>query len=110
HDPFERGSATEKRSSVRRGGKLVEILISDAEGQAQPIGGWVVDRSVGGLGLNLPRAFEVGSILSIRPEQGGTSIPWTKMEVKRCVKEGKSWRIGCQFVRTPPWSILLMFG
>ncbi len=110
HDPFAQGSTTERRSSVRRGGKLVEILISNAEGRTEPINGWVEDRSVGGLGLNVLQAFEIGTILSVRPQQHASSTPWTQVEVRRCAKDGKSWKIGCKFVRTPPWSILLMFG
>src|SRR5262249_14872606 len=45
-DPFEQGSPTERRSSARRGGKLVEIVFSDAEGKTAPTSGWIVDRSV----------------------------------------------------------------
>lgn len=110
HDPFVQGSTTERRTSVRRGGKLVEVFITDAHLREEPISGWVVDRSVSGLGLHLTQPFEVGTILNVRPQQGGSSVPWTQVEVKRCIKEGKFWKVGVRFVRTPPWSVLLMFG
>jgi hypothetical protein len=33
-----------------------------------------------------------------------------QLEVKNCRLVGSEYELGCQFVRTPPWSVLLLFG
>lgn len=109
-DPFQRPSTSERRSSVRRIGKTIKVLVSDANAQAAPLQGWVCDRSMGGLCLAVPRAVELDMILSVRTVESDASTPWIQVEVKRCsVREGY-WELGCQFVRTPPYSHLLLFG
>ena len=35
---------------------------------------------------------------------------WSQMEVRTCRQEGTAWELGCQFVRTPSWNVLLLFG
>jgi hypothetical protein len=110
-DPFVFGSAEEKRQAVRRQGNPVSVLISDAAGTAPPSqGGLVQDRSVGGLCLALHEAVGVGSILSIRPANAASVIPWVQIEVRSCRKTNIGWEAGCQFVRTPPSSVLWSFG
>src|SRR5947209_1319796 len=49
-DPFVGGAFGEKRTSLRRQGNPVAVLISDATVTAEPYYGWVFDRSMGGLG------------------------------------------------------------
>lgn len=109
-DPFQRGSAGEKRASVRRKGNPVVVLVSDAEGQAKPYEACVMDRSIGGLGVVVDNPVDVGTILSIRTASAPASVPWVQIEVRNCRKTNESWELGCQFVRTPPWSVLLLFG
>ncbi len=109
-DPFERGSSTERRSSVRRLGKIIKVLVSDATAQAPPFQGWVCDRSMGGLCLAVPRQVEANMILSVRTVDADASMPWIQVEVKRCYPKEGRWELGCQFVRTPPYSQLLLFG
>src|SRR5436853_339645 len=70
-DPFERGSIGERRSSVRRTGKTVKVLVSDANAKAVPFVGWVGDRSLTGLRLDVTRAVEANMILSVRPVDAG---------------------------------------
>lgn len=72
--------------------------------------GMVVDRSVGGLCLNVSRLIEVGAVLSVKPSDATPMVPWTEIEVRSCRQEGEGWQIGCRFVRTPPWSVLMHFG
>jgi hypothetical protein len=38
------------------------------------------------------------------------SNPWVQVELRICTACDKGWEIGCRFVRTPAWSILLLFG
>jgi PilZ domain len=109
-DPFELGSNTERRSSVRRIGKTIKVLISDATAQATPFQGWVCDRSMGGLCLAVPRQVETNMILSVRTVDADPGTPWVQVEVKRCSPRDGRWELGCQFVRTPPYSQLLLFG
>jgi hypothetical protein len=109
-DPFVQGSNSERRSALRRVGNLVAISVTDADGQSSPVDGWVADRSVGGLCLRLDAPVGVGTLLKVRPRDASSVIPWTQVEVKSCRQEGSGWEIGCQFLRTPPWSVLLLFG
>src|SRR5262249_47493814 len=110
-DPFVFGSATEKRNSVRRSYPSVEVLIRDAEAAGEPEAAWVLDRSMGGLCLRVDgREIAVGTILSVRARNAPKGVPWTPVEVKRCRKIGKSWELGCRFISTLSWSVLLLFG
>ena len=36
--------------------------------------------------------------------------PWVDVEVRMCRALKDGYELGCQFVKTPNWSILLMFG
>ncbi len=109
-DPFMHGSATEKRSSPRRGGNPVEVLISDADRKAEPITGWVINRSMGGLCMALSDPLAVETILSVRPRSASGITPWVQVEVRSCRQISSGWEVGCRFLRTPQWSVLLMFG
>jgi len=108
-DPFTYGSATESRKSLRRGGNPVEIYIARMEDKENPLTGWVVDRSMGGLCLTLPTQVDTGTFLSIMPINNPAS-PWVDVEVRSSRKISEGFEVGCQFVRTPPWAVLLMFG
>lgn len=109
-DLFAQGSNVERRASLRRSGNAVAIQISDAEATAKPHHGWVIDRSMGGLCLSVQEAVAAGTILSIRPSNAPVTVPWIQVEVRNCRSVGIDWELGCQFVRTPPWSVLLLFG
>jgi hypothetical protein len=110
-DPFVYGSATEKRIALRRRGNPVKVLISDADAVALPQEGWILDRSVGGLCLQVEKgAVPVGTVLSVRSCSAPKCTPWTQVEVRSCRQEGSAWELGCQFVKTPSWNVLLLFG
>jgi len=110
HNSFSLEGLPERRAYPRRKGVPVAILVSDADGLATPIPGWVIDRSLGGLGLTLPGAVLVGTTLSIRPAGGSRSVPWVALEVKHCRQEGERWIVGGRFLSMPPWSVLVLFG
>jgi hypothetical protein len=109
-DPFEQGSTSERRAAIRRGGKTIKVLISDANALAAPYPGMVSDRSLGGLCLAVPHAVEENVILSVRALDADASTPWIQLEVKRCSAKQDHFELGCQFLRTPPYSQLLLFG
>jgi hypothetical protein len=109
-DPFVYGSAAERRAALRRNGNPTAVLLTDAEAKTEPTPGWVLDRSTGGLGLAVGEQVEPGTLLSIRTVNAPRIVPWIQLEVKTCRAEDGCWELGCQFRKTPPWSVLLLFG
>jgi hypothetical protein len=109
-DPFLHGGAGDQRVTVRRKGNPVEILVSDAAAAVEPYRGLVVDRSMGGLCLSLPSEVDVGTVLSVRLRQGPESTPWVKVQVTHCNADRGGYSVGCRFLRTPTWNVLLLFG
>jgi hypothetical protein len=109
-DPFEDGSNTERRTYLRRPGRPVDILLSDESGQAKPIMGWIIDRSMGGLCLAVKQAVPEFAIRSVRTVDAPSSAPWVQIEIRRCEKKDDYWELGCKFVRTPAYGVLLYFG
>jgi hypothetical protein len=109
-DPFIYGSARERRRAPRRGGRPVEVLISDERATAPPARGLVTDRSVDGLGLAVAQAVAPGTVLSLRPVQAPPGVAWVQVEVKSCRPEEETWELGCQFVTAPSYGVLLLFG
>jgi hypothetical protein len=107
---FLRGVTRDRRGAPRRrGGTHVEVQLLMGEGQ-EPIPGWVLDRSIGGLGILLDQALVPGAVLKIRPRGATDTTPWTDITVRSCRREGLQYEAGCQFHHTPNWSLLLQFG
>jgi hypothetical protein len=110
YDPFLDGTALERRYGPRRKGNAVPVQISNEQATAEPCFGWVIDRSVGGLRLSVDQPVTPATILSVRTTDAPESTPWVQVEVRNCAACDKNWELGCRFVRTPAWSILLLFG
>jgi hypothetical protein len=110
YDPFVQGSATEQRRAHRRGGNPVEVLLAAEQETTPAWRGWVVDRSVGGLCLCVPQEFDQGTCLRAMPVNAPEFTPWTELEVRSCRSSTEGYEIGCQFLRQPTWSVLLLFG
>jgi hypothetical protein len=110
HDPFVQGSACERRSALRRSGRTVRVLLSDGDYRDEPFEGWVIDRSVGGLCLCANEVVQPGVRLKVMPENAPPETPWVEVEVRSVREEDGQQEIGCKFVKTPPWGILLLFG
>jgi PilZ domain len=109
-DPFVEGSNAEQRQSFRRGGNPVEIQVVDTSTQSVPIKGYVTNRSVGGLCLEMESPFDLLAELKIRPTNAPHIAPWVNVVVRNCRKGERGYEVGCQFVKIPPWPILMMFG
>ncbi len=109
-DPFVTGPANDRRSSVRRGGHPVTVLLADPEEKAPPQSGWVVDRSVGGLCLMVPQPVPIGSFWKARPAEAPRTTPPVLVEIRTCVAAGAEWKLSCRFDKTPSYAVLLMFG
>ena len=110
HDPFESGSTSEKRVAARRKGATLEVLIADEQQSQPPHEGWVVDRSLGGLCLASKSERKPATFLKVRPKNAETVVPWVEVEVRSCKLEDGVWQLGCQFRKSPPYSVLLLFG
>jgi PilZ domain len=110
HDPFLKGSVGELRKSFRRQGCPVEVLAVNQQTNAAPFKAYVVNRSVGGLGLLLENPIAPETPMTVRPINAPQIAPWIEVVVKSCRESNVGWEVGCQFVKTPPWALLLMFG
>jgi PilZ domain len=108
--PIEPSPCRERRAGIRRGDRPTKILVSDADAVAEPFLGLVWNCSMGGLRLAVPRALEANTILSVRVADADSDRPWMQVEVKWCRARKDGWELGCQFVRTPPYCELLLFG
>jgi hypothetical protein len=99
---------SDRRVAMRRRGNPVVVHL--ARGTRVFADALVVDRSVGGLCLNAGVMIEPGTVLNVKPSDASGTLPWTEIEVRSCRQDGAEWQIGCQFVRTPPWSVRMLFG
>lgn len=98
----EKSNAAERRRNGVRFAVEVEAkcrAVANAGGQHWPA--WIVDVSVSGLCLRMPRRFEVGSGLEIAFGPPGDAFSTTQLAQVRWIKaaESKSWLLGCQFVK-----------
>jgi hypothetical protein len=106
---FLQGITRDRRAAPRRRGNVVEVELTD-DANTPPIRGWVVDRSIGGLCLLLDQPVEPGMLLRVRPRNAAAGVPWTEVTLCSCRPDAGQYEVGCQFHRTPNWSLLLMFG
>ncbi len=102
--------AAEQRRSFRRGGNSIGLLYKYPGQKDGPVQASVLDRSIGGMCLVSHEQLPVGTILSIRPTKAEDIIPWVDVEVCVCRPSDDCFEIGCRFVKTPPYSIMLLFG
>jgi hypothetical protein len=110
--PAEPLSFGEKRAALRRSGNPVPIYITNTDATMVPYSGWVINRSVGGLCVTVEArlAMPVGTVLSVRATNAPDTIPWVQVEIRNSRNEGKDAILGCQFLKTPSWGVLLLFG
>jgi hypothetical protein len=109
-DPFMQGSPSEQRKSFRRHGNPTGVFIALPEQKNDPLQGWVLDRSIGGICLQSGEEFKTGTQLCVLPVNAPPMTPWVDIEVRTCRSIKSGYEVGCQFLKTPNWSILLMFG
>jgi hypothetical protein len=109
-DPFVQGSACEQRRALRRVGNPVKVFLASAGEDTPKASAWVLDRSVGGLCLSSEQEHPVGTTIRVLPASAPDIAYWVDVEVRSCRSVKGGFELGCQFVKTPPWSILLLFG
>jgi hypothetical protein len=100
----------DRRTSPRRKGNPVPIIITNANSSIDSYQGWVLDRSAGGLRILVDQAAAIGTVLAVRPAKSHGSFPWIQVRVRNCQPERSSWSIGVQFVQKPAWGELQAFG
>ncbi len=102
-----------QRNMHRRQGNPVEVFVALPEDKSDPGIGSVLDRSVGGMRLALYGEVDIGTLLAIRPTHADDIVPWIDLEVRSCKPSTEmpgQFEIGCQYVKSPPYSIQLLFG
>lgn len=109
-DPFVSGSATEKRAVIRRKGNPVKVVIRLSDSPDEEVHGTVIDRSTGGLALCVPVEFLAETRIQVRPDLETLIVQWVELEVRSARQENREWLLGCKFVESPPWSLLVQFG
>lgn len=100
----------ERRRSSRRLGVPTAIQLVDPKKPKRVLGGFVLDRSSGGLRLALEKPYPTGSTLQVRPTSAPAESPWVGIIIRSCKETGDYFEIGCQFQEELPWHLLLMFG
>lgn len=112
-DPFDHGSKSEKRKACRRQGNVIKVVWALATAPDELSRGYVVDRSTAGLRLLLPDQLAEGTVVLVRPATAAAESPWAQLEVRTCMPsaiQGDEFEIGCQYVKTPSFAILSLFG
>ena len=99
-----------RRTSVRREGSPVEITVSCTAFQNTTQQAWVVDRSTGGLRLTIEKGISPGTTMRIIAVNAPKNTEWVALLVRSCKPIDSHFELGCEFVQTPPWNVLLLFG
>jgi hypothetical protein len=103
-------SYADRRGAVRRDGAPVRVLLSSTTFRNGVNDGYVVDRSTGGLRILIQTAMAPGSTLQVKAINAPDTVGFVTVIVRSCRKTGEHFELGCEFEKTPPWNILLLFG
>jgi hypothetical protein len=103
-------SYADRRGAVRRDGAPVRVLISSSTFRNGVNDGYVVDRSTGGLRILLQTAMAPGSTLQVKAINAPDTVGFVTVIVRSCRKNTDHFELGCEFEKTPPWNVLLLFG
>jgi hypothetical protein len=103
-------SFANRRASVRRDGLPVQVNLTSPTLRGGRNGGYVLDRSTGGLRVAVTAAIPAGTVLQVRADNAPDTVPWVGILVRSCRDTGPYFELGCEFEKTPPWNILLLFG
>jgi hypothetical protein len=107
------GKQPDQRGAHRRAGNTIEVHVATPTDKEDPSLANVLDRSTGGVRLALFSEVAVGTVLSIRPVRADDMVPWVDVEIRSCQPSKEvpgAFEVGCQYVKSPPYSIQLLFG
>jgi len=100
----------DRRGSVRREGPPVKVILSAPSFRSKHDVGYVLDRSTGGLRIAMRLSMAPGSTMQVRAANAPDTDAFVTVIVRNCKKSGDFFEIGCEFEKTPPWNVLLLFG
>lgn len=103
-------TASNRRNSLRRDGPAVEVVVQSPAFTGGEAPAYVVDRSTGGLRLALATGLAAGTALQVRAKHAPDTTPWVTVLVRSCRPSEEHFELGCEFEKTPPWNVLLLFG
>jgi hypothetical protein len=103
-------SYADRRGAVRRDGKPVRILLASPTFRGGVDDGYVLDRSTGGLRIVVRDAVAPGTALQARAANAPDTVASVTLLVRSCRRNGDYFEVGCEFEKTPPWNVLLLFG
>ncbi|MCS6864872.1 MAG: PilZ domain-containing protein [Gemmataceae bacterium] len=103
-------SYADRRSSVRREGAPVRVVVASSAFRNGVCDGYVVDRSTGGLKIAAPVGVAPGGTLQVRAVDAPDTVGFVTVIVRSCRKNHDYYELGCEFEKTPPWNVLLLFG
>jgi hypothetical protein len=103
-------SYADRRGAVRREGAPVRVLLSSSTFRNGVNDGYVVDRSTGGLRILIQSAIAPGSTMQVKAVNAPDNIGFVTVIVRSCRKNTDHFELGCEFEKTPPWNVLLLFG
>jgi hypothetical protein len=103
-------TASDRRNSLRRDGPAVEVEVTSPAFKGGAAAGYVLDRSTGGLRLALATGMAAGTALQVRAKHAPDTTPWVTVLVRSCRANDDHFELGCEFEKTPPWNVLLLFG
>lgn len=103
-------SYADRRGAVRREGQPVRVVLAAGAFRNGACDGYVIDRSTGGLKIAAPTAVAPGTTMQVRAVGAPEGVEFVTVIVRSCRKTDEHFEIGCEFEKTPPWSVLLLFG
>ena len=103
-------SYADRRGAVRRQGAVVRVVLASQTFRNGVADGYVLDRSTGGLKLASQTGMAPGSTLQVRAADAPDTVGFVTVIVRSCRKNADHYELGCEFEKTPPWNILLLFG
>jgi hypothetical protein len=108
--PSSSSEAERERRSWPRRKRAIQVVLQDAAGEGDPFPAWIMDRSMGGLGMSVDQPIEEGTILRVRRATAPADVPWVEIQVVSVRIKENAWELGCQFTRSLSWDILMQFG
>jgi hypothetical protein len=108
-EPAEQSYA-DRRGAVRREGQPVRVTLAATTFRNGTADGYVIDRSTGGLKVAAQVAVAPGTTMQIRAVAAPDTIGFVTLIVRSCRKTDSHYELGCEFEKTPPWNVLLLFG
>ena len=103
-------SYADRRGSPRREGQPVRVLLASATFRNGAGDGYVIDRSTGGLKLVTQVAVPPSTTVQVRAVDAPDTVGYVTVIVRSCRKNTDYYVLGCEFDKTPPWNVLLLFG